>query len=116
MGRAAAERAHLVFVTNDNPRCERPEDIAASILEGVREAGAPSIDVRGWPGATRGYAVLLDRAEAIRAAILSAKAGDLVLIAGKGHESYQILGEERRPFEDRAHAKDALAERRSGAR
>jgi len=112
MGRAAAERADVVLVTNDNPRGEKPEAIAESILEGVRAVGLPGVDEGRLGEASRGFVVLLDRAEAIRAAVTAARSGDVVLIAGKGHESYQIVGDDRRAFEDRAHARAALAERR----
>jgi UDP-N-acetylmuramoyl-L-alanyl-D-glutamate--2,6-diaminopimelate ligase len=112
MGRAAAERADVIVVTNDNPRGERPEAIAASIRDGVEAAGLPNVDPVRLRDTGRGFAVLLDRAEAIRAAVTAARKGDVVLIAGKGHESYQILGDDRRAFDDRAHARSALIERR----
>jgi len=112
MGRAAAERADVVVVTNDNPRGEGPEAIAASILEGIEAAGLPSVGEGGLRPAGRGFAVMLDRAAAIRAAVRAAGKGDVVLIAGKGHESYQIVGDDRRAFDDRAHARAALQERR----
>jgi len=98
MGKIAAELADYVIITSDNPRGERPEDIAKAIEEGAREAkGAP-------------YETLLDRAEAIRRAIGLARPGDLVLVAGKGHETYQIIGERAIPFDDREECKRALKE------
>lgn len=102
MGRAAGSGADLVIVTNDNPRTEDPEVIARSAANGVRSAGKEPI-------------VELDRARAIERAISAAGGGDLVLIAGKGHEDYQIVGTEKRAFDDRVEARRALAARR-GAR
>jgi UDP-N-acetylmuramoyl-L-alanyl-D-glutamate--2,6-diaminopimelate ligase len=112
MGRAAGERADLVLVTNDNPRGEAPESIAEAVVAGLVALGVPTVEVDALEGAVAGYVVELDRARAIRAAVLGARAGDVVLIAGKGHESYQITGAERRAFDDRAEARAALAQRR----
>jgi len=112
MGRIAAERADVLFVTNDNPRGESPESIAESIVSGIALAGLPALDAGAARSARCGYVVELDRAKAIRLAVTSAKAGDVVLIAGKGHESYQITGTERRAFDDRAEAATALDARR----
>ena len=98
MGRIAATLADRVVVTNDNPRGEAPADIADAIVHGIRQAGA-----------TR-YRVELDRAAAIRDAIASATMGDVVLIAGKGHETYQETGGVRTPFSDAAEASAALGQ------
>src|SRR5690606_16667307 len=99
MGAAAAVGADRVIVTNDNPRTEDPQAIAAAIVSGFpRSAPAPEIE--------------LDRARAIARAVKDAAPGDTVLLAGKGHETYQIFGDERRPFDDRVEARRALAERR----
>ncbi|WP_348674800.1 UDP-N-acetylmuramoyl-L-alanyl-D-glutamate--2,6-diaminopimelate ligase [uncultured Abyssibacter sp.] len=87
MGSAAARLADAVVVTDDNPRSESPFDIVQSILEGM--------------GERRHVRVEHDRERAIRSAIDEARAGDIVLIAGKGHETEQIIGTERRPFSDR---------------
>ena len=87
MGETAERLADRVIVTDDNPRGEDADRIVAMIISGLR---AP----------TRAL-VERDRARAIRAAVGEAKAGDAVLIAGKGHEDYQIVGNERRPFSDR---------------
>jgi UDP-N-acetylmuramoyl-L-alanyl-D-glutamate--2,6-diaminopimelate ligase len=83
MGRVAVEGADKVIVTDDNPRSESPAAIRAAILA---EA----------PGATE----IGDRAEAIRRAIADLKAGDVLLIAGKGHETGQIVGDRILPFSD----------------
>jgi len=112
MGKAAAEKADIVVVTNDNPRGEAPEAIAAAIVDGVHEAGLTAAGGLGDAG--RGYVVELDRARAIRLAVAAARAGEVVLIAGKGHESYQIIGADQRAFDDRAEARCALRGRRNG--
>lgn len=97
MGRIAADLADQVIVTSDNPRTEDPERILQDIVAGIPEAIQP--------------VVIGDRAEAIRVAILQAQPGDGVLIAGKGHEDYQILGTEKIHFDDREQAQSALGER-----
>ena len=102
MARAAWRWADEVIVTSDNPRTEDPESIIDQIMGGV-----PS-------GRRAGTKRLADRAVAIRAAIERSRRGDVVLIAGKGHEDYQIIGRERRSFDDRALARRVLAERSSG--
>jgi len=99
MGAAAGAAATRVTITSDNPRSEDPAAIAAAIELGLWGAGAP-------------YDLILDRHTAIENAILSAAPGDLVLIAGKGHEPYQIIGSEKRAFDDRVEARRALAKRR----
>ncbi len=99
MGRVVAELADHGILTNDNPRSERPEDIAEAVLPGLSVGPAK-------------YRVLLDRRSAIREAVLSAPPGAVVLLAGKGHEPYQIIGSETLPFDDRIEARAALAERR----
>ena len=97
MGKIAAELADLVVVTSDNPRTENPQQILADVVAGIPE----SIE----------YIVEADRAMAIAKAISSAQPGDGVLIAGKGHEDYQILGTEKIHFDDRDRARDALKKR-----
>jgi UDP-N-acetylmuramoyl-L-alanyl-D-glutamate--2,6-diaminopimelate ligase len=99
MGRAAAA-ADYVVVTSDNPRSEEPAAIAEAARKGVAAVGTP-------------YEVEVDRARAIEKAVLQAKPGDVVLIAGKGHEDYQIIGTEKRPFDDRIEARNALTKRRA---
>ena len=110
MGEAAGRGADVCVVTSDNPRTERPGAIIDEILPGVAAADQPRIDAGELPRAARGHIVLEDRAEAIRVAIAAARPGDTVLIAGKGHEDYQIVGKEKRPFDDRQHARAAIAE------
>jgi UDP-N-acetylmuramoyl-L-alanyl-D-glutamate--2,6-diaminopimelate ligase len=97
MGKIAAELADVAVVTSDNPRTEEPERILQDILTGIPAAASPT--------------VIGDRAAAIATAILEAKPGDGVLIAGKGHEDYQILGTEKIHFDDREQAREALERR-----
>ncbi len=88
MGRIASEGADLVFVTSDNPRSESPATIAAEILEGVSPERASQVRVE------------LDRRAAIGAAIAAARPGDVVIVAGKGHENTQTIGANVVPFDD----------------
>jgi len=101
MAKAAYELADAVFVTSDNPRTEDP----AAIIDGI-VAGLPPKDERDKP-----VTINPDRAAAIERAIQSAEPGDTVLIAGKGHEDYQIIGKEKHHFDDREHAAAALRDR-----
>lgn len=112
MGRAVAERADLVLVTSDNPRLEDPQAIIEMILPGVDESGLPRVAPEQLAGnETPAYAVEPDRARAIELAVRAAQPGDIVLLAGKGHEDYQIIGRERIHFDDREEAAQALARR-----
>ena len=86
MGRAAERNADRIVVTNDNPRGESPTAIIAAIMEGIGRANRTT--------------VIEDRAAAIAWAISEADARDTILIAGKGHENYQLIGDERRDFSD----------------
>lgn len=97
MGRAVAELADLAVVTSDNPRTEDPEAIIADILPGL--AGLKRLEPGECRG-RRGYTVVVDRAQAIELAITQAAPGEVILIAGKGHEDYQIVGREKRHFDD----------------
>jgi murE/murF fusion protein len=112
MGAIAARGADLAIVTSDNPRTEDPETIVAAVAAGAAETGRQLHGgtelLTADPPAT-GYAVLIDRREAIRAACSLARPEDSVLIAGKGHEDYQILGTEKQFFDDRLEAANALA-------
>jgi len=107
MGEVAAG-ADLPVVTSDNPRSEDPEEIISEILPGLEKAGLRRMSAAKARTGERGYIVEADRAAAIAAAIGLAKAGDTVLIAGKGHESYQEQDGERRPFDDLSEAKKVL--------
>ncbi|WP_394826413.1 UDP-N-acetylmuramoyl-L-alanyl-D-glutamate--2,6-diaminopimelate ligase [Pendulispora albinea] len=115
MGKAAAEGSDVPIITSDNPRTEDPADIARPVEDAVRATGlARAENLHAIGEGARGYLVELDRAVAIRAAVLGARPGDIVIIAGKGHEDYQVIGTEKRPFDDRIEARRALAERRGG--
>ena len=113
MGFAAASLSDVVIVTSDNPRSEDPKAIIEDILPGVRKALGG--DERAAMPEGR-VVVEPDRREAIRRAIALARDGDCVLIAGKGHETYQILGERTVPFDDRQVAREALLGRDGPAR
>ncbi|MEZ4312176.1 MAG: UDP-N-acetylmuramoyl-L-alanyl-D-glutamate--2,6-diaminopimelate ligase [Polyangiaceae bacterium] len=102
MGEVVGRLADLAIVTNDNPRTEDPMAIIAAIVPGVRKAGATPI-------------VEMDRRAAIELAIRHAQPGDVVLVAGKGHEPYQILKDIVVSFDDRDEARRALAMRRGEA-
>lgn len=97
MGAAAAERADRIVLTDDNPRDEDPAAIVADIQPGLGGHG----DV----------AVVHDRAAAVAAAVGAARPGDVVLVAGKGHETTQRIGDESRPLDDRALVAAALGGR-----
>ena len=97
MGKIAAELADLAVVTSDNPRTENPEQILKDVKAGIPD--------------TANYIIISDRAKAISKAIQDAQSGDGVLIAGKGHEDYQILGTEKIHFDDREQARLALIAR-----
>jgi UDP-N-acetylmuramoyl-L-alanyl-D-glutamate--2,6-diaminopimelate ligase len=98
MGAIAGAGAEVVILTSDNPRSEDPERIADAIEEGASEGGAHLVR-------------LMDRASAISRAVELARAGDIVVIAGKGHEKTQVVGDRALPFDDVAHARDAVAKR-----
>ncbi|HEX8070022.1 MAG TPA: UDP-N-acetylmuramoyl-L-alanyl-D-glutamate--2,6-diaminopimelate ligase [Pyrinomonadaceae bacterium] len=98
MGEAAAELSDVVILTSDNPRSEDPERILADVEVGLRAVGKP-------------YERYVERRAAIHRAIAEARDGDVVVIAGKGHETYQIIGNETIHFDDREVAREALAAR-----
>ena len=100
MGRAAVEYSDVVVLTSDNPRTEDPMAILREVEVGVREALARRSHVQ--------YRLVPDRREAIGAAIREAHHGDMVLIAGKGHEDYQIIGTMKFHFDDREVAREAI--------
>ena len=102
MGRLAAQLSDVVILTSDNPRTENPDAIISQIEEGVRLIGIPphtGVELEDLPA--RAYRVIPDRGQAIQTAVRLATARDVVLIAGKGHETYQIVGHEVRDFDDR---------------
>ncbi|PYN15432.1 MAG: UDP-N-acetylmuramoyl-L-alanyl-D-glutamate--2,6-diaminopimelate ligase, partial [Candidatus Rokuibacteriota bacterium] len=101
MGEIAARRADRVWVTSDNPRSERPAAIIDEIVAGIRR-------VSPEPGR---YVTMPERQGAIEDALLWARAGDCVVIAGKGHETYQLVGPAVLPFDDREVARAILSQR-----
>ena len=111
MGEIVARLCDLAIVTSDNPRTENPATIIDQILPGIRKADGfeySAIDLKkGFT--TKGYAVESDRRRAIELGILASRPQDAVLIAGKGHETYQILGTSVIDFDDREEARKALA-------
>ncbi|HEV2262816.1 MAG TPA: UDP-N-acetylmuramoyl-L-alanyl-D-glutamate--2,6-diaminopimelate ligase [Candidatus Rubrimentiphilum sp.] len=96
MGAIAAHHADFSYITSDNPRSEDPQTIIKEIVKGIGDAP---------------HLVQSDRRAAIASAIADARPGDVILIAGKGHENYQIVGDEILPFDDAAEARKALAQR-----
>jgi UDP-N-acetylmuramoyl-L-alanyl-D-glutamate--2,6-diaminopimelate ligase len=97
MGEIASRRSDRVIVTSDNPRTEDPERILSEIEPGLKSGGGD-------------YSRIADRREAIGVALHEAGEGDVVLIAGKGHETYQVIGTEAFPFDDRSIAREILHE------
>ena len=95
MGQVAAELSDFVVLTSDNPRSEDPIDIMNDALVGIRRKDTPHL-------------VEPDRAVAIKRAIEEARDGDIVLLAGKGHETYQVLKDRTIPFDDREVAREVL--------
>lgn len=100
MGRAAVEYSDVVVLTSDNPRTENPQSILDEVEVGVKAALKARPHVQ--------YRKVEDRREAIGVAVREARPGDMVLIAGKGHEDYQILGTQKVHFDDREVARDAI--------
>jgi UDP-N-acetylmuramyl-tripeptide synthetase len=110
MGAIAAQLSDLVVVTSDNPRSEDPVAIIAEILPGVRQAGAVEVgaSARSAADACREFIAEPDRRRAIELGIRAARTGDAVLIAGKGHETYQVIGGNVIHFDDREEATRVL--------
>ncbi|MEQ1870532.1 MAG: UDP-N-acetylmuramoyl-L-alanyl-D-glutamate--2,6-diaminopimelate ligase [Vicinamibacterales bacterium] len=105
MGAVAGRLSDLIVITSDNPRSEDPLRIIEEVQRGI------TADTRR--GTDQGILAIVDRHEAIDTAIASARPGDLVLVAGKGHEKHQVIGDQALPFDDVAVAKAALARKRS---
>jgi UDP-N-acetylmuramoyl-L-alanyl-D-glutamate--2,6-diaminopimelate ligase/murE/murF fusion protein len=109
MGKIAARLCDLAVLTSDNPRTEDPMAIIAQILDGARKANSRDYSASALKNGfkERGYVVETDRQRAIQLGIAVSEAGDTVLIAGKGHETYQILGTSTIAFDDRQEARKA---------
>jgi UDP-N-acetylmuramoyl-L-alanyl-D-glutamate--2,6-diaminopimelate ligase len=110
MGEIAAQLCDLSVVTSDNPRTEDPTAIINQILKGVQQVKSRCYSAADFRNGfkDKGYVVEADRQRAIQLAIRVSEPGDTVLIAGKGHETYQILGTTTKPFDDREEARKAL--------
>jgi UDP-N-acetylmuramoyl-L-alanyl-D-glutamate--2,6-diaminopimelate ligase len=108
MGEAAGRLSDLVIVTSDNPRTEDPLGILGQIEPGIERGGLARLGAEALRAGARGFVREADRREAIALALGLARRGDVVLIAGKGHEDYQIVGTERRHFDDRAEVRSLL--------
>lgn len=113
MGRVAADLADVVVLTSDNPRSEVPERIIEDIEAGVREAGIPRVDPLKSEGQGKGFTTEVDRRAAIHLALSVAAPGDVVFIGGKGHETYQIIGKQVLPFDDRKVVQEFFETRRN---
>ena len=101
MGGIAADYADFVIVTSDNPRTEKPEDIISDILEGMKDKKTPGITI-------------CDRVEAIKWAIDNHRKNDVILLAGKGHEDYQVVGTEKHHLDEREIVAEHIATKRRG--
>ncbi|MCK9390425.1 MAG: UDP-N-acetylmuramoyl-L-alanyl-D-glutamate--2,6-diaminopimelate ligase [Syntrophales bacterium] len=110
MGRAAVTLSDLTLLTSDNPRSENPIDILKEIEAGIPKEGIRKFTAEEMQNKLpeQGYTVIPDRRTAIEIAIGIAEKGDIVLIAGKGHEDYQLVGAQRLSFDDRLVAREAL--------
>ncbi|MEG0830528.1 MAG: UDP-N-acetylmuramoyl-L-alanyl-D-glutamate--2,6-diaminopimelate ligase [Anaerovoracaceae bacterium] len=95
MGRIAGKYSDYTIITNDNPRGEPAENIASAIEEGIYETGGD-------------YLVVLDRYQAIKRGVFLSRKWDIIIVAGKGHETYQLIGDKKRPFNDRQVLKELL--------
>jgi len=116
MGSVAAELSHVVIITSDNPRSEDPLAIIGQIEEGIRPEGIRKVTAAELSSSRqdRVYCIIPDRRTAVETAVMTAQPADIVLIAGKGHEDYQIIGKERLFFDDRIVARESLIKRSGG--
>lgn len=111
MGKIAAEMSELAIVTSDNPRTEEPQTILAQIKAGITSIREYQLAELADNFSDKGFVVIENRREAIRLAIRMARPGDIVLLAGKGHEDYQIIGTTKHHFDDREEAAAAFTEK-----
>jgi len=113
MGKAAVALSEITILTSDNPRSEDPLEIIREIEAGINSGAVRKLEKDSLErNLDRGYLVIPDRRDAIEFAVRLARPGDIVLIAGKGHETYQIIGDRTVPFDDREVVREALAARR----
>ncbi len=111
MAEAVARFSERVIATSDNPRTEDPRAILRDVEAGLE--GLAAVEPEGLDPTERSYALVMDRRQAIELALTIARPEDTVVIAGKGHEDYQIVGRERLPFDDRLEARRALTRARA---
>jgi len=113
MGKVAVALSEITILTSDNPRSEDPLEIIREIEKGINSGAARKLEKDALErNFDRGYLVIPDRRDAIEFAVRLARRDDIVLIAGKGHETYQIIGDRTIPFDDREVVREALASRR----
>jgi UDP-N-acetylmuramoyl-L-alanyl-D-glutamate--2,6-diaminopimelate ligase len=114
MGSAALNGSDIAIITSDNPRTEDPYKIIAEIETGITETGVKGVafSAHSVPSGKKPYYVIPDRHEAIAVAIRMAEMGDMVVLAGKGHEDYQIIGKDKIHFDDREIARAEIRKRR----
>ncbi|MCG2829723.1 MAG: UDP-N-acetylmuramoyl-L-alanyl-D-glutamate--2,6-diaminopimelate ligase [Desulfobacteraceae bacterium] len=112
MGEIAGRLCDLAIITSDNPRTEDPMEIISRIIEGIKQTPSKEHTLSDLAKGIqeKGYVIEPDRRKAIKLSITSAGPGDIILIAGKGHETYQLIGGETFPFDDREEAREALKE------
>jgi UDP-N-acetylmuramoyl-L-alanyl-D-glutamate--2,6-diaminopimelate ligase len=115
MGAVAARLSDMVIVTSDNPRSENPDAIIEDVKRGI-VLPADRIAPNGQGPKATPYLAIADRKQAIERGVREARPGDLVLVAGKGHEKYQVIGPKTLPFDDVEVARAALASRRAGSK
>jgi UDP-N-acetylmuramoyl-L-alanyl-D-glutamate--2,6-diaminopimelate ligase len=115
MGAVAARLSDMVIVTSDNPRSESPDQIIEDIKRGI-VLPSDRIGPKGQGPRSTPWLAIADRKSAIERAVREAKPGDVVLVAGKGHEKYQVIGERTLPFDDVEVARAALAMRRTSSK
>lgn len=111
MGRIGASLCDVSIVTDDNPRTEDPDRIVAQVVEGAADSGTPILEpdwLRSRLPGDRGCVVIRNRKEAIHKSVKNAQKGDIVVVAGKGHEPYQLTIHGKKFFDDRLHVADAL--------
>jgi UDP-N-acetylmuramoyl-L-alanyl-D-glutamate--2,6-diaminopimelate ligase len=110
MGEIAGRFCDLTIITSDNPRTEDPMGIISRIVEGIKQTSLKEYTLPELANGIkeRGYVIETDRRKAIKLSITSAGPGDIILIAGKGHETYQLMDGETFPFDDREEAREAL--------
>ncbi|MDY0211540.1 MAG: UDP-N-acetylmuramoyl-L-alanyl-D-glutamate--2,6-diaminopimelate ligase [Desulfuromonadaceae bacterium] len=111
MAAAAVNASALALITSDNPRTENPAEIIRHMVAGATNTGATCLSLEQAKAGVSGYCVMQDRAEALKFAVTVLQPGDVLLVTGKGHEDYQIIGTTKFHFDDREHLRAALKER-----